>query len=76
MEHASSPEGYVQSKVSAVAARLLKRGWLVYMFLPTLHSLMSNGSLVSGTMSCDNMLLASILREVLFSFRFMLGFVI
>jgi hypothetical protein len=36
MEHASSPDGYVQSKVSAVAARLLKRGWLVYMFLPTL----------------------------------------
>jgi hypothetical protein len=32
MEHASSPEGYVQAKVSAVAARLLKRGWLVYNF--------------------------------------------
>jgi hypothetical protein len=37
MEHASSPDGYVQSKVSAVAARLLKRGWLVSMFLPTLE---------------------------------------
>ena len=36
MEHANSPDGYVQSKVSAVAARLLKRGWLVNMFLPTL----------------------------------------
>jgi hypothetical protein len=33
MEHASSPDGYVQSKVSAVAARLLKRGWLVYCLL-------------------------------------------
>lgn len=28
MQRASSPEGYVQSKVSAVAAQLLKRGWL------------------------------------------------
>ncbi|XP_035820164.1 exportin-4 isoform X7 [Zea mays] len=30
MEHASSPDGYVQSKVSAVAARLLKRGWVEF----------------------------------------------
>ncbi|EEC67166.1 hypothetical protein OsI_34027 [Oryza sativa Indica Group] len=30
MEHASSPEGYVQAKVSAVAARLLKRGWVEF----------------------------------------------
>ncbi|XP_044324602.1 exportin-4 isoform X1 [Triticum aestivum] len=30
MEHAGSPDGYVQSKVSAVAARLLKRGWLEF----------------------------------------------
>lgn len=28
MEHASSPEGYVQTKVSSVAAQLMKRGWL------------------------------------------------
>ncbi|KAK3029301.1 hypothetical protein RJ639_040137, partial [Escallonia herrerae] len=28
MQHASSPEGYVQAKVSSVAAQLLKRGWL------------------------------------------------
>lgn len=28
MQHASSPEGYVQSKVSSVAAQLMKRGWL------------------------------------------------
>ncbi|ONM05840.1 Exportin-4 [Zea mays] len=33
MEHASSPDGYVQSKVSAVAARLLKRGWISLRFL-------------------------------------------
>uniref|UniRef100_J3N3E7 Exportin-4 n=1 Tax=Oryza brachyantha TaxID=4533 RepID=J3N3E7_ORYBR len=30
MEHASSPEGYVQAKVSAVSARLLKRGWIEF----------------------------------------------
>ncbi|XP_066370501.1 uncharacterized protein [Miscanthus floridulus] len=30
MEHASSPDGYVQSKVSTVAARLLKRGWVEF----------------------------------------------
>uniref|UniRef100_N1R4N4 Exportin-4 n=1 Tax=Aegilops tauschii TaxID=37682 RepID=N1R4N4_AEGTA len=30
MEHTGSPDGYVQSKVSAVAARLLKRGWLEF----------------------------------------------
>ncbi|XP_015875571.2 uncharacterized protein LOC107412327 isoform X1 [Ziziphus jujuba] len=28
MQHANSPEGYVQAKVSSVAAQLLKRGWL------------------------------------------------
>lgn len=28
MQYASSPEGYVQSKVSSVAAQLMKRGWL------------------------------------------------
>lgn len=28
MQHASSPEGYVQAKVSSVAAQLLKRGWV------------------------------------------------
>ncbi|XP_022933418.1 exportin-4 isoform X1 [Cucurbita moschata] len=28
MQHASSPERYVQAKVSAVAAQLMKRGWL------------------------------------------------
>ncbi|KAF3452354.1 hypothetical protein FNV43_RR02787 [Rhamnella rubrinervis] len=28
MQHANSPEGYVQVKVSSVAAQLLKRGWL------------------------------------------------
>ncbi|XP_074292807.1 uncharacterized protein LOC141619685 isoform X3 [Silene latifolia] len=30
MQHASSPDGYVQSKVSSVAAQLLKRGWLEF----------------------------------------------
>lgn len=30
MQHASSPEGYVQAKVSSVAAQLLKRGWLEF----------------------------------------------
>ncbi|XP_054800852.1 uncharacterized protein LOC129304991 isoform X8 [Prosopis cineraria] len=28
MQHASSPDGFVQSKVSSVAAQLMKRGWL------------------------------------------------
>ncbi|CAN1131952.1 xpo4, partial [Linum perenne] len=28
MQRASSPEGYVQAKVSSVAAQLMKRGWL------------------------------------------------
>ncbi|KAH9698834.1 exportin-4 protein [Citrus sinensis] len=28
MQHASSPEGYVQAKISSVAAQLMKRGWL------------------------------------------------
>ncbi|XVF57114.1 hypothetical protein PTKIN_Ptkin06aG0177700 [Pterospermum kingtungense] len=28
MQHASSPEGYVQAKVSSVAAQLMKRGWI------------------------------------------------
>ncbi|XP_058213435.1 uncharacterized protein LOC131325276 isoform X13 [Rhododendron vialii] len=28
MQHANSPEGYVQVKVSSVAAQLMKRGWL------------------------------------------------
>ncbi|KAM7532194.1 hypothetical protein LguiB_035604 [Lonicera macranthoides] len=28
MQHASSPEGFVQAKVSSVAAQLMKRGWL------------------------------------------------
>ncbi|XP_077228966.1 exportin-4 protein isoform X2 [Tasmannia lanceolata] len=28
MEHSNSPDGYVQAKVSAVGAQLLKRGWL------------------------------------------------
>ncbi|KAK9292418.1 hypothetical protein L1049_020388 [Liquidambar formosana] len=28
MQHACSPEGYVQAKVSSVAAQLMKRGWL------------------------------------------------
>ncbi|XP_027188385.1 uncharacterized protein [Cicer arietinum] len=27
MQHASSPDGYVQAKVSSVAAQLMKRGW-------------------------------------------------
>lgn len=30
MQHASSSEGYVQAKVSSVAAQLLKRGWLEF----------------------------------------------
>ncbi|KAH0972651.1 hypothetical protein GBA52_024807 [Prunus armeniaca] len=30
MQHANSPEGYVQAKVSSVAAQLLKRGWLEF----------------------------------------------
>ncbi|XP_024988812.1 exportin-4-like isoform X8 [Cynara cardunculus var. scolymus] len=30
MKHASSPDGYVQSKISSVAAQLLKRGWLEF----------------------------------------------
>lgn len=30
IQHASSPEGYVQAKVSSVAAQLLKRGWLEF----------------------------------------------
>ncbi|XP_071700961.1 uncharacterized protein [Rutidosis leptorrhynchoides] len=30
MKHASSPEGYVLSKVSSVAAQLMKRGWLEF----------------------------------------------
>ncbi|KAI4370235.1 hypothetical protein MLD38_018605 [Melastoma candidum] len=29
-QHAGSPEGYVQAKVSSVAAQLLKRGWLEF----------------------------------------------
>ncbi|GAV82986.1 LOW QUALITY PROTEIN: JmjC domain-containing protein/JmjN domain-containing protein/zf-C5HC2 domain-containing protein/FYRN domain-containing protein/FYRC domain-containing protein/CRM1_C domain-containing protein [Cephalotus follicularis] len=28
MQHAGSPEGYVQAKVSSVAAQMIKRGWL------------------------------------------------
>ncbi|OWM67306.1 hypothetical protein CDL15_Pgr000758 [Punica granatum] len=28
LQHANSPEGYVQAKVSSVAAQLIKRGWL------------------------------------------------
>ncbi|XAR65866.1 hypothetical protein NMG60_11011851, partial [Bertholletia excelsa] len=28
VQHASSPEGFVQAKVSSVAAQLMKRGWL------------------------------------------------
>ncbi|CAL5194582.1 unnamed protein product [Lathyrus oleraceus] len=28
MQHASSPDGYVQAKVSSVATQLMKRGWL------------------------------------------------
>lgn len=31
MQHASSPERYVQAKVSAVAAQLMKRGWLAFL---------------------------------------------
>ncbi|OVA13652.1 Importin-beta [Macleaya cordata] len=31
MQHASSADGYVQAKVSAVAAQFLKRGWLDFM---------------------------------------------
>ncbi|GMH10488.1 hypothetical protein Nepgr_012329 [Nepenthes gracilis] len=30
MQHASLPEGYVQTKVSSVAAQLMKRGWLEF----------------------------------------------
>ncbi|XP_021863776.1 uncharacterized protein [Spinacia oleracea] len=30
MQHASSSEGYVQAKISSVAAQLLKRGWLEF----------------------------------------------
>ncbi|XP_059628544.1 uncharacterized protein LOC132271236 isoform X3 [Cornus florida] len=30
MQHASSPERYVQAKVSSVAAQLMKRGWLEF----------------------------------------------
>ncbi|KAL9290356.1 hypothetical protein AtEden1_Chr3g0161041 [Arabidopsis thaliana] len=30
MQHASSSEGYVLSKVSSVAAQLMKRGWLEF----------------------------------------------
>ncbi|XP_021888651.1 exportin-4 isoform X1 [Carica papaya] len=30
MQHASSHEGYVQSKISSVAAQLMKRGWLEF----------------------------------------------
>ncbi|CAL1382927.1 unnamed protein product [Linum trigynum] len=30
MQRASSPEGYVQAKVSSVAAQLMKRGWLEF----------------------------------------------
>ncbi|XP_061351846.1 uncharacterized protein LOC133296808 [Gastrolobium bilobum] len=27
MQHASSPDSYVQAKVSSVATQLMKRGW-------------------------------------------------
>jgi len=27
MQHASSPDGYVQAKVASVASQLMKRGW-------------------------------------------------
>ncbi|KAK7285878.1 hypothetical protein RJT34_20662 [Clitoria ternatea] len=30
MQHASSPDGYVQAKVSSVASQLMKRGWLEF----------------------------------------------
>nr|XP_043632795.1 exportin-4 isoform X4 [Erigeron canadensis] len=30
MKHATSPEGYVLSKISSVAAQLMKRGWLEF----------------------------------------------
>ncbi|KAG4394207.1 hypothetical protein AAZX31_03G230100 [Glycine max] len=30
MQHASSPDGYVQAKVSSVATQLMKRGWLEF----------------------------------------------
>ncbi|XP_057439545.1 uncharacterized protein LOC130731317 isoform X3 [Lotus japonicus] len=30
MQHASSPDGYVQAKVSSVAAQLMKRAWLEF----------------------------------------------
>ncbi|WCJ43784.1 Exportin-4 [Euphorbia peplus] len=30
MQHASSPDGYVQGKISSVAAQLIKRGWLEF----------------------------------------------
>ncbi|XP_014491561.1 exportin-4 isoform X1 [Vigna radiata var. radiata] len=31
MQHASSPDGYVQAKVASVASQLMKRGWLEFM---------------------------------------------
>ncbi|KAF3623907.1 hypothetical protein FXO38_30526, partial [Capsicum annuum] len=30
IQHASSPEGYVQAKVASVAAQLIKRGWIEF----------------------------------------------
>ncbi|XP_055828191.1 uncharacterized protein LOC129896345 isoform X2 [Solanum dulcamara] len=30
LQHASSPEGYVQAKVASVAAQLIKRGWIEF----------------------------------------------
>jgi hypothetical protein len=69
MEHANSPDGYVQSKVSAVAARLLKRGWLVNMFLPPLAVQCHMHLLFLALCLVITCLLASIYSEI-FYFRF------
>ncbi|KAL6641078.1 hypothetical protein ACP70R_019259 [Stipagrostis hirtigluma subsp. patula] len=54
MEHASSPDGYVQSKVSAVAARLLKRGCFLPMSYKN-HSVCGLVGLVFGSYSYSDM---------------------
>ncbi|PON54527.1 Armadillo-type fold containing protein [Trema orientale] len=53
MRHANSPEGYVQVKVSSVAAQLLKRGWVDFAAAEKESFFYQVNQAVSGTHGVD-----------------------
>lgn len=53
LQHASSPEGYVQAKVSSVASQLLKRGWVDFTTIEKESFLYQVNQAISGCHGLD-----------------------